>query len=79
MWDLMRYADNIAFMDECGKSVTYQDLNTFSTAIGNVIKNKCVVVILCDNSLPSVPYPLFYDIQPEYSSPSLSVYNIHHI
>lgn len=54
MWDLMRYADKTAFINEYGQSVTYRELNIFAAEIGDIIGNRCVAFVLCDNSIASV-------------------------
>ena len=54
MWDLKKYKQNIAFSDEFGNSVTYDELLSESKKISDAIGRRCLIFSLCQNSLGSM-------------------------
>lgn len=54
MWDLKRYDNNIAIMDEHGIQVTYKELHENGEQIKNVIGERCIVVSFCKNTIGSI-------------------------
>ena len=54
MWDLKRYSSSIALQDNLGRSISYQELNDASDLLYQVIGQRCLVFVLCSNSIGSV-------------------------
>lgn len=54
MWDLQKYADNIALRDDCGHVLTYGQLATASVEFAEAVGGRCLIFILCDNVLGSL-------------------------
>lgn len=54
MWDLKQYADNLAIVDEFGKSLTYKELSEIGDDIANAVGKRTLVVSLCRNTIGSV-------------------------
>lgn len=54
IWDLAKYAENIALIDENNVSVTYNQLNTEATSLAKIMKKRCLVFSLCNNEIGSV-------------------------
>lgn len=53
MWDLAKYKNNIAFIDENHGQITYSELLSIQKAIKKVVGARCLVVSLCQNSIGS--------------------------
>lgn len=49
IWDLQKYGDNIAVLDEYGTSLTYGDLDDECRRIAEAIGRRCLVFVLCRN------------------------------
>ncbi len=54
MWELDRFHGSIAFEDEYGNKLTYEELNLYSTELANIIGRRCLVFSLCRNEIGSV-------------------------
>lgn len=54
MWDLIKYEDNIAIIDELGHESTYGEINKVGKGLTDVIGGRCLVVSLCKNTIGSV-------------------------
>ena len=54
MWDLRKYKDNIALIDESDKRVTYEQLDHECQILANVIGRRCLVFSLCENTIGSL-------------------------
>lgn len=55
MWDLCKYNENNALVDEFENYVTYKELFRITQEIGKVIKgDRCLVVSLCKNTIGSI-------------------------
>ena len=54
MWDLHRFAANVAVKDDRGQTLTYADLAAASEHFAEVIGDRCLIFILCDNELGSL-------------------------
>jgi len=54
MWNLNRYSNNLAVLDEWGNALTYEGLFHIVKEIENVIENRCLVALLCKNTIGSV-------------------------
>ena len=54
MWDLKRYSRSIALQDNFGRSITYQELNESSNTLYQVIGRRCLVFVLCSNTIGSI-------------------------
>ncbi len=54
IWNLKKYRDNVALVDENGKSLTYCNLNDEANAIAEFIGHRCLTFILCRNAIGSV-------------------------
>ncbi len=54
IWDLEKYKDNIALLDEFGDFLTYGQLNANANALAETIGHRCVVFCLCSNTIGSV-------------------------
>jgi acyl-coenzyme A synthetase/AMP-(fatty) acid ligase len=53
MWDLLKFENNTAIIDESGLKVTYGELNKIGEEIRNAMGGRCLVVSLCRNSIGS--------------------------
>lgn len=54
MWDLQKYRDHCAILDECGEAVTYQQLHEAGHMIAQSIGRRCLVFCLCQNTIGSI-------------------------
>lgn len=54
MWDLKKYSDNKAIIDEFENTLTYDDLEKECCKLSDAIGNRCLVFILCTNSIGSL-------------------------
>lgn len=54
MWDLERYDDRMAIIDDKGVQVTYHDMAAMQQRIADVVIGRTLVVSLCRNSVGSV-------------------------
>ncbi|MBP3805796.1 MAG: AMP-binding protein [Oribacterium sp.] len=54
MWNLNQFKDNTALIDEYGRSVTYEKLDSEATALADTIGHRCLVFSLCRNEIGSV-------------------------
>ena len=54
MWDLAKFASNVALQDESGSCVSYGELNSACKAFYSHINRRCLVFILCRNTIGSV-------------------------
>jgi len=54
MWDLSKFSDKIALVDENGNQVTYSQLNSMAQALASFIGRRCLVFALCRNEIGSV-------------------------
>lgn len=53
MWDLLRFGNNIAFIDENDKKITYSELDNIGKEIVHVTGGRCLVACLCNNCIDS--------------------------
>ena len=53
MWNLNRFKNNTALLDENGQSVTYGQLDENSKKLADIIGERCLVFSLCRNSIGS--------------------------
>lgn len=49
IWDLRKYGDNTAILDEYGTAVTYYDLDKEGGRIAEAVGGRCLLFILCRN------------------------------
>lgn len=54
IWELERFKDNAALIDEFGKELTYEQLKTSTDKLAGVVKNRCLVFCLCTNEIGSI-------------------------
>ena len=54
IWDLEKYKNNTALLDEFGKSMTYGELNAEANALAKSVGHRCLVFVLCRNVIGSV-------------------------
>lgn len=54
MWNLEKYSNNIALLDEYGTSLTYKELGQEARELWNAVKTRCLAFILCENCIGSV-------------------------
>lgn len=54
IWNFEEFYNNTAIIDEYGKSLTYKDLEDKCKDIGKLIGNRCLMLILCKNTIGSV-------------------------
>ena len=54
MWDLEKFGENLAILDDSGSSVTYSQLSEACNKLSFNIGNRCLIVILCRNSISSI-------------------------
>ena len=52
--ELKKYGDNIAVLDEKGRQITYQEMDSFCRKLGDKIKERTLVFSFCENSIGSV-------------------------
>lgn len=86
MWDLECFADNNALQDEYGHCLTYADLSAGCDRIFANIGRRCLVFLLCKNSIGSiigytsfvnnsvVPVMLSVDLEPDLLKSLLEIY-----
>jgi hypothetical protein len=53
MWNLNKYKNNIALIDEDGTQLTYGELSGVADELKNVVGDRCLVVSLCRNTIGS--------------------------
>lgn len=54
MWNLKKYSDNVAIIDEFGSSLTYKELAAEGRKLYDRVGKRCLVFALCENSIGSV-------------------------
>lgn len=54
MWDLKRFLNYEALIDDNGLKLTYADVEMESTKIASFVSGRCLVFVLCENSIGSV-------------------------
>ena len=54
IWNFDKFDNNIALLDEYGKSVTYAELKEEGNVIANACDGKHLVFSMCENSIGSV-------------------------
>lgn len=54
MFELKKYGDKVAFIDEKNNSITYNSLDRYATIFNNLISNKSLVFTLCSNTIDSI-------------------------
>ena len=54
MWDLLKYRDHLAVIDEFGTKLTYGELDTESRNIAKAVGRRCIVFSLCKNEIGSI-------------------------
>ncbi len=54
IWDLKKYKDNIALLDDQGRSLTYGQLEEESDELYESIGHRCLIFILCSSTIGSV-------------------------
>ena len=54
IWNLEKFKNNTALVDEFGDSLTYGKLNAYANALAEIIGHRCLVFSLCSNTIGSV-------------------------
>lgn len=54
VWNLEKYAEKIALLDEYGKSLSYEQLNKEADSLADAIDKRCLVFSLCRNEIGSI-------------------------
>lgn len=54
MWDLQKYRDNTALIDEYGDKITYGQLNANANALAEAVGSRCLIFSLCRNEIGSI-------------------------
>lgn len=54
MWNLSKFENKMAILDEYGKSITYSELDKESKKIANAVGKRCLVFSLCKNEIGSI-------------------------
>lgn len=54
MWDLLKNKDYICLQEENGVQLSYGQVHDFGERFANVVENRCLVFIMCSNSIGSV-------------------------
>lgn len=54
MWNLQKFADNVAVVDEFGKQTTYSQLKNYCDELISKVSRRCLVFNLCSNTLGSL-------------------------
>ena len=54
IWNLEHYKDNIALICETGITVSYEELNKIGKQIADTCGGRCLVFVMCQNTLGSV-------------------------
>lgn len=54
LWNLPEYGSNIALIDDEGNKLTYRQLNDAGKKLFSAIGSRCLIFILCENSIGSV-------------------------
>ncbi len=54
LWNLRKFSNNVALIDESGNQLTYDQLNTEATILADKIESRSLVFSLCTNSIGSV-------------------------
>ena len=53
LWNFKQFGTKTALLNDCGESITYNELAERSTEIAKVIDGRCLVFVLCKNTLGS--------------------------
>lgn len=54
MWDLIKYKNNRALVDDSGLTITYEMLYEETMKMSKVINTRCTVLVLCSNKIGSI-------------------------
>lgn len=54
IWDLLKFENNTAIVDELGNSYSYGFLNEKCHELANHIGERCLVIVLCSNTIESL-------------------------
>ena len=54
MFDLKKYGNHIALIDDENGKITYQDMQTISDELASVIGKRCLIAVFCENSIASI-------------------------
>lgn len=54
LWELDRYGDEPAVIDEHGRAITYAELKKYSEEVSEAVGRRCLVFSLCQNEIGSV-------------------------
>lgn len=54
VWNFSKFEDRTAIIDDSDKTVTYKDLKEFSKRINEIIDKRCLVFLLCRNTIGSI-------------------------
>lgn len=54
IWNLEKFGDRIAIYDQFGQQMTYMNLKKEGEKIAKIIKKRCLIFSLCENSIGSV-------------------------
>lgn len=54
LWNFKQFSDKVALVDDVGCSMTYQELKSHGDCLADAIGGRCLVFLLCKNSLGSV-------------------------
>jgi acyl-coenzyme A synthetase/AMP-(fatty) acid ligase len=54
MWNLDKYGDKLAIVDELGQKLTYSQLEIHSTEVASAVGKRCLVFSLCENTAGSI-------------------------
>lgn len=54
MWNFNNFSSNVALLSDNGAELTYEELNSETKALANVIGRRCLVFSLCNNTIGSV-------------------------
>lgn len=54
IWDLEKYGDSTAILDECGGSLSYRELAGEGRRLAEAVGERCVVFVLCRNETGAV-------------------------
>ncbi|MBO6133033.1 MAG: AMP-binding protein [Lachnospiraceae bacterium] len=54
MWDLEKFSNNIAIIDEAGEKLSYKDLSKVSSLLGEAVGGRSLCFILCTNTIGSI-------------------------
>ena len=54
IWDLEKYYDNVAIINDSGESVRYSDFGVVSSTFAEHVNNRCLAFLLCSNTIGSI-------------------------